>query len=43
MPVNDQGDAYKLIYPFGWQEVSVTGQDVVYKVRSVHHKANSAA
>ena len=31
MPVNDQGDAYKLLYPFGWQEVSVTGQDVVYK------------
>ncbi len=26
MPVNDQGDAYKLVYPFGWQEVSVTGQ-----------------
>lgn len=19
MPVNDQGDAYKLLYPFGWQ------------------------
>lgn len=31
VPVNDQGDAYKLLYPFGWQEVSVTGQDVVYK------------
>ena len=26
VPVNDQGDAYKLVYPFGWQEVSVTGQ-----------------
>ena len=24
--MNDQGDAYKFIYPFGWQEVSVTGQ-----------------
>ena len=31
MPVNDQGDAYKFLYPFGWQEVSVSGQDVVYK------------
>lgn len=31
VPVNDQGDAYKLLYPFGWQEVSVSGQDVVYK------------
>lgn len=31
VPVNDQGDAYRLLYPFGWQEVSVTGQDVVYK------------
>ncbi len=31
LPVNDQGDAYKLLYPFGWQEVSVSGQDVVYK------------
>ncbi len=33
MPVNDQGDAYKLLYPFGWQEVSVSGQDIVYKVQ----------
>ena len=24
--MNDQGDAYKFVYPFGWQEVSVTGQ-----------------
>lgn len=31
VPVNDQGDAYKLLYPFGWQEVSVSGQDIVYK------------
>lgn len=31
MPYNDQGDAYKLLYPFGWQEVSVGGQDVVFK------------
>lgn len=31
MPYNDQGDAYKLVYPFGWQEVSVGGQDVVFK------------
>jgi hypothetical protein len=20
VPVNDQGDAYKFVYPFGWQE-----------------------
>jgi len=33
VPVNDQGDAYKLLYPFGWQEVSVSGQDIVYKVQ----------
>lgn len=31
VPVKDQGDAYQLLYPFGWQEVSVGGQDVVYK------------
>mmetsp|Transcript_9634 Transcript_9634/g.29009 ORF Transcript_9634/g.29009 Transcript_9634/m.29009 type:complete len:232 (-) Transcript_9634:582-1277(-) len=31
VPYQDQGDAYKLVYPFGWQEVSVGGQDVVFK------------
>jgi len=31
VPVNDQQDAYQFLYPFGWQEVSVDGLDVVYK------------
>ena len=35
VPVNDQGDAYKFVYPFGWQEVSVTGQ-----VRRVCHRTH---
>lgn len=30
-PLIDKGDGYKFLYPFGWQEVSVSGQDVVYK------------
>lgn len=29
--VRDKGDGYQFFYPFGWQEVSVPGQDVVYK------------
>jgi photosystem II oxygen-evolving enhancer protein 2 len=29
--VKDQQDAYQFLYPFGWQEVSISGQDVVYK------------
>lgn len=29
--VKDQQDAYQFVYPFGWQEVSIPGQDVVYK------------
>lgn len=29
--VKDQQDGYQFVYPFGWQEVSVNGQDVVYK------------
>jgi len=29
--VKDQQDGYQFAYPFGWQEVSVKGQDVVYK------------
>lgn len=27
----DVGDGYKFLYPFGWQEVAVTGADVVFK------------
>jgi len=27
----DPYDGYQFLYPFGWQEVSVQGQDVVYK------------
>lgn len=27
----DPQDGYQFIYPFGWQEVSVDGTDVVYK------------
>lgn len=30
-PVKDQQDGYQFVYPFGWQEVTVSGQDVVYK------------
>jgi hypothetical protein len=30
-PVEDIQDAYKFLYPFGWQEVAVTGADIVYK------------
>jgi photosystem II oxygen-evolving enhancer protein 2 len=29
--VRDQQDAYSFLYPFGWQEVSIDGQDVVFK------------
>ena len=29
--VRDQQDAYQFAYPFGWQEVQVEGQDVVFK------------
>ena len=28
----DANDGYQFAYPFGWQEVAVTGQDVVFKV-----------
>ncbi|KAL4448280.1 hypothetical protein ABPG75_005499 [Micractinium tetrahymenae] len=31
VPVKDTQDGYSFLYPFGWQEVSVDGQDVVYK------------
>ena len=27
----DTQDGYQFVYPFGWQEVSVDGTDVVYK------------
>ncbi|GBF98614.1 hypothetical protein Rsub_10803 [Raphidocelis subcapitata] len=30
-PVQDLNDNYQFLYPFGWQEVSVDGADVVYK------------
>lgn len=30
-PVQDLNDNYQFLYPFGWQEVAVTGADVVYK------------
>lgn len=31
VPVKDQQDAYAFLYPFGWQEVSIDGEDVVFK------------
>jgi len=30
-PVEDTNDGYRFLYPFGWQEVSINGVDVVYK------------
>jgi photosystem II oxygen-evolving enhancer protein 2 len=30
--VSDLNDNYQFLYPFGWQEVTVDGADVVYKV-----------
>lgn len=29
--VKDTSDGYAFLYPFGWQEVSVDGEDIVYK------------
>ena len=29
--MKDPQDAYSFVYPFGWQEVAVKGQDIVYK------------
>jgi putative transposon-encoded protein len=29
--VQDLNDNYQFLYPFGWQEVTVSGVDVVYK------------
>ena len=31
MPIKDPQDGYSFLSPFGWQEVAVKGQDVVYK------------
>lgn len=30
-PVQDLNDNYQFLYPFGWQEVTVSGADIVYK------------
>ena len=30
-PVKDPQDGYSFMYPYGWQEVAVKGQDIVYK------------
>lgn len=30
-PVKDTGDGYAFLYPVGWQEVSVKGEDIVFK------------
>lgn len=29
--MKDPQDGYSFVYPFGWQEVAVKGQDIVYK------------
>ena len=29
--VKDAQDGYEFVYPYGWQEVSVRGQDIVFK------------
>ncbi|KAL1541698.1 phycocyanin alpha-subunit phycocyanobilin lyase [Salvia divinorum] len=31
LPVTDKKDGYTFVYPFGWQEVVVEGQDKVFK------------
>ncbi|KAI7727568.1 hypothetical protein M8C21_028976 [Ambrosia artemisiifolia] len=31
LPVTDKKDGYSFLYPFGWQEVVVEGQDKVFK------------
>ncbi|KAL6778485.1 PSBP3 [Auxenochlorella protothecoides x Auxenochlorella symbiontica] len=31
VPLKDTQDGYSLLYPFGWQEVTVRGQDQVFK------------
>ncbi|CAI0411432.1 unnamed protein product, partial [Linum tenue] len=31
LPVTDNKDGYSFLYPFGWQEVTIEGQDKVFK------------
>ncbi|XP_021757179.1 psbP-like protein 1, chloroplastic [Chenopodium quinoa] len=31
LPVTDKKDGYTFLYPFGWQEVSIEGEDKVFK------------
>uniref|UniRef100_A0A0F7GYE2 PsbP-like protein 1 n=1 Tax=Hypseocharis bilobata TaxID=253189 RepID=A0A0F7GYE2_9ROSI len=31
LPVSDKKDGYSFIYPFGWQEITIEGQDKVFK------------
>ncbi|CAM8928516.1 unnamed protein product [Rhodiola kirilowii] len=31
LPVLDQKDGYEFLYPFGWQEIAIDGQDKVFK------------
>ncbi|KAM1019936.1 hypothetical protein ACFX13_041991 [Malus domestica] len=31
LPVTDKKDGYEFVYPFGWQEVTIEGQDKVFK------------
>ncbi|KVH99282.1 Mog1/PsbP, alpha/beta/alpha sandwich [Cynara cardunculus var. scolymus] len=31
LPVTDKTDGYSFIYPFGWQEIVIEGQDKVFK------------
>uniref|UniRef100_A0A7N0TKY4 PsbP C-terminal domain-containing protein n=1 Tax=Kalanchoe fedtschenkoi TaxID=63787 RepID=A0A7N0TKY4_KALFE len=31
LPVLDQKDRYEFLYPFGWQEIAIDGQDKVFK------------
>ncbi|PKI35228.1 hypothetical protein CRG98_044394 [Punica granatum] len=31
IPVSDRKDGYEFLYPFGWQEVVIDGQDKVFK------------
>lgn len=33
--VQDKGDGYQFLAPFGWQEVDVKGLDAVYKVSTL--------
>lgn len=31
LPVTDKTDGYSFVYPFGWQEIVIDGQDKVFK------------